>query len=481
MFGQKLAHRLGPEDHSFLIYDTDTSPMNIGAISVFEGEMDFATFVDNIESKIHIVPRYQQIAVPAPFGIGRPTWEFDPDFDVRRHVFELELEPPGSLEQLFAEAARIHETRLDRERPLWEVYLVRGVEGGHTGMISKVHHCLVDGVGGISLLMVVLDPSPDAHRTTVHADYNPPPLPGLFARFTDAIFDSMSEGLDAFIDIEERLLDVSTGAGGDWLRMMGASLRTALPYFVFPARKTPFNKPFSGRRAITGLAADMAEVNEIRKVTGGTINDAALTVLGGAVSRYLEEHGESVSNRIIRIFTPVNVRHAGEEGALGNRFSMLLVEVRANEKDPIARLKDISEKTAQLKRDQVSAGVQNLSNAIFAMPAPLSKALVDMGALPLDRMGNMVCTNVPGPRFPLYSIGHRMLSMYPIVPIGWEMGIGCAIASYNGTLFLGLNADVGAAPDAYLLSDYLVEAYTELRSAAGVVPASEPSTEARTA
>ena len=467
MFTQQLNHRLGPEDNSFLIYDTETTPMNIGAVSVFEGDIDFERFVENIAAKIHLIPRYQQLVVPAPLGIGRPTWEFDPSFDVRRHVFEVELEPPGTLEQLFGLAAEIHESRLDRELPLWEIHLVKGVEGGNTGMISKVHHCTVDGVGGISLMMVVLDPSPDAQPSKAQK-YQAPPIPDAFTRLSDAVFDMISEGLDAAVDIEKRFLDVSTGAGSDWLRMMGASMRTALPYFLFPAEKTPFNRPFSGRRSITGLAAPLAEVNRIRKVTGGTINDVALTVLGGAVSRYLEEHGEEVDGRIIRIFTPVNVRQTSEHGLLGNRFSMLLVEVPADEKDPLARLKGIEKSTSQLKRDRVSAGVGVLSNAVFAMPAPLSKALIDVGALPLDRMGNMVCTNVPGPRFPLYTVGHQMMSMYPIVPIAWEMGIGCAITSYNGTLYLGLNADAGAAPDAALLSDYLVEAYTDLRSAAGI-------------
>lgn len=469
MFDQQLNHRLGPEDNSFLVYDTETTPMNIGAVSVLEGDIAFDRFVENIESKIHLIPRYQQLVVPSPFGVGRPTWEFDPSFDVRWHVRELVLEPPGTLDQLFAAAAHIHETRLDRERPLWEIHLVRGMEGGNTGMIPKVHHCMVDGVGGISLLMIILDPSPDAQPSgTAPKEYAPPPVSGAFARFNDAFFDGLSEGLDTVTNIEERLLDVATGAGGDWLRMMGASLRTALPYFLFPARKTPFNRPFSGGREITGLAAPLEEVNRIRAVTGGTINDVALTVLGGAVARYLEGHGEDVSDRIIRIFTPVNVRHANEMGTLGNKVSMLLVEVPAGEKDPLARLRSIEQRTAQLKKDHVSDGVGNLSNAVFAMPAPLSKALVDLGALPLDKMGNMVCTNVPGPRFPLYSIGHQMLSMYPIVPIAWEMGIGCAIASYNGTLYLGLTSDLGAAPDAHLLSDYLVDSYVELRVAAGV-------------
>jgi len=472
MFQQQLNHRLGPEDNSFLVYDTETTPMNIGAVSVLEGEVALDRFVENIASKIHLIPRYQQLVVTSPFGVGRPTWEFDPSFDVRRHVRELVLEPPGTLDQLFAAAARIHETRLDRERPLWEIYLARGLEGGNTGMIWKVHHCMVDGIGGISLLMIILDPSPDAQPSGTPAkEYDPPPIPGAFSRASDALFDALSEGLDTVTNVEERVLDISTGAGGDWLRMMGASLRTALPYFLFPARKTPFNRPFSGRRAITGLAAQMKEVNRIRAVTGGTINDVALTVLGGAVSRYIEGHGEDVSDRIIRIFTPVNVRHDNEEGTLGNKVSMLLVEVPAGEKDPVARLKVIQERTAQLKKDHVSDGVGTLSNALFAMPAPVSKALVDLGALPLDRMGNMVCTNVPGPRFPLYSIGHQMMSMYPIVPIAWEMGIGCAIASYNGALYLGLNADLGAAPDAHLLSDYLIESYVELRNAAGVSPA----------
>ncbi|MEO8458311.1 MAG: wax ester/triacylglycerol synthase family O-acyltransferase [Chloroflexota bacterium] len=467
MFSQQLSHRLGPEDNSFLIYDTAITPMNIGAVSVFEGDMPFELFVENIASKIHLLPRYQQKAVPTPFGVGRPTWEFDPSFDIRRHVFELKLEPPGTLQQLFAAASRIHETRLDRARPLWEIYLVKGLAGGNTGMISKVHHCMVDGMGGMSLLMIILDPSPDALPATP-PEYKPAPVPDAFTRVTDALFDALSEGLDTATNAEERFLDVTTGAGGDWLRMMGASLRTALPYFLFPAVKTPFNRPFSGGRTITGLAAQLDEVNSIRKVTGGTINDAALTVLGGAVARYIEGHGEDVSHRIIRIMTPVNVRHPGEESTLGNKVSMLVVEVPADLNDPLARSQLIQERTARLKREHVSDGVGTLGNAIFAMPAGLSKTLVDLGALPLDKIGNMVCTNVPGPRFAMYSVGHEMLSMYPIVPIAWEMGIGCAIASYNGTLYLSLTADTGAAPDAHLLDEYLIESYVELRNAAGI-------------
>ena len=236
MFSQQLNHRLGPEDNSFLVYDTETTPMNIGAVSVLKGDIALEPFVENIASKIHLIPRYQQLVVPAPFGIGRPTWEFDPSFDVSRHVREVVLEPPGTLDQLFAAAARIHETRLDRERPLWEIYLVRGMEGGNTGMISKVHHCMVDGIGGISLLMI--SPGPVAGRPAVHDDRRRSTIRrrfrALFTRFTDAFFDALSEGLDTVTDMEERLLDVATGAGGDWLKMMGASLRTALPYFLFP-------------------------------------------------------------------------------------------------------------------------------------------------------------------------------------------------------------------------------------------------------
>jgi WS/DGAT/MGAT family acyltransferase len=471
MFDQQLSHRLAPEDNSFLIYDTETTPMNIGAISVFRGDVPREQFLENILAKIHLVPRYTQRVVPTPFGIGRPTWESDPSFDLQRHVFELQLERPGTPEQFFAAAARIHETMLDRDKPLWEIYLVRGLADGNTGMISKVHHCMVDGMGGMSLLMLVLDPSPNPPPLQKPKDLQAVPIPGTLSRATDAIFDAWSEGLDAIAHLEKRWLDVTTGAGGDWLRMMGASLRTALPYFLFPAVKTPFNRPFSGGRAITGLSAPLAEVNEIRKVTGGTVNDVALAVLGGAVSRYLETHGQDLSGRILRIMTPVNVRHAGEENTLGNKISMLVVEIPGDLEDPLARLTLVKELTTTLKREHVSDGVGVIGDAIFTLPAPLSKALVDLGALPLDKMGNMVCTNVPGPRFPMYTMGHEMLSLYPIVPIGWEMGIGCAIASYNGTLYVGLNADTGAAPDASLLGEYLVDSYVELRNAAGVVSA----------
>jgi hypothetical protein len=146
------------------------------------------------------------------------------------------------------------------------------------------------------------------------------------------------------------------------------------------------------------------------------------------------------------------------------------VEVPVGEMDPLQRVRIIEARTAQLKRERVSDGVGTLTNALFALPPTISKALIDVGALPLDRIGNMVCTNVPGPRFPLYSVGHRMLSMYPIVPVAWEMGIGCAIASYDQTIYLSLNTDVGAAPDAHLMRGYLIDSYTELQTAAGVTP-----------
>jgi WS/DGAT/MGAT family acyltransferase len=197
------------------------------------------------------------------------------------------------------------------------------------------------------------------------------------------------------------------------------------------------------------------------------VNDVVLSVLGGALSRYYEAHGMSTEGRIARILTPVNVRREDERGALGNRISMLLVEVPLGMRDPVERLKVISKNMDRLKQNHIADGMELMADAIGDLPPMLQKAL---GTLPMpgNTVANMVCTNVPGPMIPLYSAGHRLEAHYPLVPIAWEMGVGCAVTSYNQKLYFGLMADAQAAPDVDRLGNFLTESYVEMRSAAGV-------------
>jgi diacylglycerol O-acyltransferase / wax synthase len=463
----KLTRRLSAQDASFLYFEREEAPMHIGSIAVFESELPYERFVENITSKLHLIPRYLQKVVPAPFNIGHPTWEWDPQFDITNHVKLVKMDPPGTHEQLIELAGRLFAPLLDRKLPLWEINVVQGLEGGRSALVSKVHHCLVDGVSGIELLMIVMDVSPSPPP--------PPPPPeaedrrgpgGPVTRITDAILDNMSARLDRWAETQDSLVEGVAEGGGRIRRSMRA-LEEAAPYFSVPVARAPFNRPLVPGRHVAISEFSFAEIRSIRQACGGTVNDVVLAVLGGAMGRYLEMHGQTTSGRTVRVLTPVNVRREGERGALGNRVAMLLVEVPAGIQDPVQRLKDISARTDRLKRRQVADGMELLWQSLSTTP-PALQALAGAMPAPPNTVANMVCTNVPGPMIPLYSVGVRLQSHFPLIPIAWEMGVGCGVTSYDQKLYFGLMGDGKAADDVRRLKEFLDQSYVELRAAAGV-------------
>jgi diacylglycerol O-acyltransferase len=320
---------------------------------------------------------------------------------------------------------------------------------------------------------MVLDVSPDPPPPPPPLEpYDPPPMPDTATRLFDALFDRVADGLKTAADIQKALLDSIDNPAT--ARTFQRGLEVALPYFAVPGRRAPFNKAFSGERKMAWSDYDFAEVRAVRKACGVTVNDVILAVLGGALCRYYEAHGRDTDGHIARILTPVNVRREDEQGALGNRISMLLVEVPLGVRNPLERLNAIRERTARLKRDHVADGIGMAADTLGTLP-PLLQALFGAMPKPPNTLANMVCTNVPGPMIPLYSVGHRLEAHYPLVPIAWEMGVGCAVTSYNQKLYFGLIADAQAAPDVDRLGDFLTEAYVELRAAAGVAPSELPT------
>jgi len=459
--------RLSAQDASFLYMERPEAPLHIGSIAIFEGTVPYERFVQNIASKIHLIPRYQQRVVPAPFNISHPTWEWDPGFDLHRHVMRVKLDTPGTDAQLMALSARLFEGMLDRNKPLWEIYQVEGLEGNRTAMVSKVHHCLVDGVSGIELLMIVLDVSPDPAPSPPPAVVDAhPPIPPAPSRFIDAIFDNMTERLDRLSDLQKSTVD-SMLTGESRTRSALRSLEATQPYMANPVARAPFNKPLTRERRLACSEFSFAEIRGIRASCGGTVNDVVLTVLAGALGRYLEMHGESTQDRNVRILAPVNVRREDERGNLGNRVSMLLIEAPAGERDPVTRLRTITETTEKLKRQNVASGTEILGDLLGAVP-PAIQSLAGLLPPPPNNLANLVCTNIPGPMIPLYSVGHRLQAHYPMMPLAWEMGVGCGVTSYDQRLYFGLMADPNAAPDVARLKEFLNQAFVELRSAAGV-------------
>jgi WS/DGAT/MGAT family acyltransferase len=474
MVQRNLSRRFSSQDAAFFYSDTDEAPLNVGFVGIFEGAIPFGRFIESVASKLHLVPRYWQRVVSPPFNIGRPTWEYDPNFDIRRHIHRLRIEPPGTDSQLADLAAGLYAGRLDRGKPLWEVYMVEGLEGNRTGMIAKTHHCLVDGVSGIELLTVTLDVSQDPPPSPPpHEPYEPPPIPDGSTLFFDAIWDNVTEGLGRWANFQKALVDLAMGGDTNSARNVAQALAVAIPYFAVPTAPAPFDGTFSGGRKLACTEVSFPEVRAIRKACGGTVNDIVLAMLGGALGRYQEMHDEPTQGRAMRVLTPVNVRREDERGALGNHIAMLLVEVPVGMSDPVERLRTITERTERLKRAHVADGIESVANLLLSMPAPLG-AMLGAAGPPPNTVANIICTNVPGPMIPLYTVGHRMLSGYPMPPPLWGMGINCGVMSYNDKLYFGLVADAQAAPDVERLKEFLDQSYVELKVAAGV-DWSEPS------
>lgn len=467
-----LSKRMSAQDASFLYFEKEEAPLHIGSIGVFEGDIPYDKFVANVAAKMHLIPRYMQRAVFAPFNIGHPSWEWDPDFDITHHIMPVEIEAPGNHEQLLDLASRLFAPRLDRNKPLWEMYLVRGLEGNRSALISKVHHCLVDGVSGIELLMIVLDVSAEPPPPMTKELEPPPPLPGTLQLLTDAWLDTLSQRLDRWAEQSIALTDLLT-TGSDRSRALARALETTRPYAMAPVVRAPFNQRLEKDRLLSVSEFSFAEIRQIRQAVGGTVNDVCLAILGGALGRYLEMHNQNTEGRSIRVLTPVNVRKEDERGALGNRVSMLLVEVPVGVRDPVERLKLVNERTTALKQRGVAEGIEALSLLTGDVPPALQAFFAGLPTPP-NTLANMVCTNVPGPMIPLYTVGHRLIAHYPMVPLGWEMGLGCGITSYDQKLYFGLMADAKAAPDVKRVKEFLDQAYVELRSAAGVVKSDIP-------
>ena len=444
--------------------------MHIGSVSVFEGEIPFDDFVRMIDAKIHLLPRYQQVITPDPFNLGHPTWEQDHNFDIRKHIFRIQIDAPGTEAQLSELAGKIFTPMMDRTKPLWDIYWVFGLEGGNCAMVARVHHAMVDGMSGVELLKIILDISP-----------TPPPIPPKpetpprqpqadpTRRFFDAMIGSMNEGMERLMEFQNGLLNLTKAMTNQPSREAMQNIGAEFPRLASPANPLPFNKACSGERKLVWNTFNFAEARAIRGALGGTVNDVVLTVLSGAVSRYAEHHNLPVAGRNLRVMVPVSLRQNDQRTALGNVVSMLPVEIPLDLKNPVERIKYINQKTVALKGGRLAESL-NLGSALMGiMPAPvqaLAGALAPSN-LPLP-VYNIVSTNVPGPQVPLYAMGKRMIAYYPYVPVGYAVGCGCAIMSYDQYLFFGLTADTHAMPDVEKLRDFLYESFYELRAAAGV-------------
>lgn len=461
--------RMSMADAFFLYFEKPNAPLHIGSLGIFEGLIPLEKAREGLEQRMHLIPRYRQRPVFPPLFRGHPTWEDDPDFSLDRHLRLIELPPPVREQQLHEVCAQIFGEPLPRDRPLWEIAVVHGLEGDRTGYVSRVHHCLVDGVSGIELLLALLDVSPEPlPMQPPQQPWQAKPMPNPLSSWMDAALDWWSETLVALTEWQKQLIDPR-----DALRFasqLTAALQIGLSAAMQPPSPVFWNRPVGKRRRFAFVTMPFQEVRGIRSTLGGTVNDVVLTILGGALGRYLQSHGEHVEGSNVRLMIPVNVRKEDQRGNLGNRVSMMLPQLPVGISDPIARLTAVREEMDRLKSADQGASFDTLLKLAETTPSAFSVVAGAIGLLP--GMLNLVCTNVPGPLIPLYGSGHRMIASYPLLPLAADLGLGVAITSYDKSLYWGIICDPAIVPDVDRLRGLIDEEFRTLRDLASV-PASD--------
>jgi diacylglycerol O-acyltransferase len=468
--------RLSWGDTVFLHLEREGMPLNVACVCVFEGEIPFKACVQFVESKLPLIPRYLKRVVPPPLNIGLPSWEFDPTFDIRRHLREVTLKH-GTDVELKTLAGKILSTVMDRQHPLWDLTLVHGLKGDRSGLIFRLHHCLADGIAGVGIMNVLMDASPVAPRLPrrklrLHV---PPPRDVLTA-ITNGCVDSYSDFvkriLAAMADVSSMAERFAANGGGvDTDEFSGL-----LPELSAPTERLRFNVFYRGPQKFAWTEISLAEVKAIKQACGTSVNDVILALVTATIRRYLEGHGDSVKGRMFRMMVPVNLRGNESPGELGNRISLVPVTIPLDISDPRKLLAAVHKRTEFLKRSH-AAELVSLAGGLIGMFPTSAQALGGhiLSHLPFTPF-NMVCTNVPGPQYPLYLLGHKMLHCYPYVPVGGEMAMNCAILTYNGAAYFGFSGDVHAAPDLRRLEALLQASFAELREAAGVRPPQKKET-----
>ena len=452
-------------DALFLYLEREGMPLNIASVAVFEDAISLADCVEFVSSKLPLIPRYfQRVAIP-PFNIGLPTWEYDPEFDIRNHVREVRLER-GNDTDVKAAAARILSVTMDRRHPLWDITLMRGLQGDRTAVVVRVHHCLADGIAGVGLMNVLMDPEPISHVPAKKAprfhrprhDAEPSPVDGLINSYIERVLAMQSE----VVDLVQRAL-----ARGP--QESSSDIKQLLPEFPVPAERLPFNLVCRGPQKIAWADIPMEQIKAVREATGTTVNDVVITVVTAALRRYAELLGAKLKGRLLRIAVPVNTRGSGNPSDLGNRISFLPVSVPLGVRNPRRLLAAVHDRMQSLKSGHAAEFV-GLAGGLVGMIPPALQALAGpvVSQLPIS-LCNTICTNVPGPQAPLYLLGHKMLRSYPYVPIGGEMGLNCAMMSYSGAAYFGFTGDAEAAPHLYRLEKFLRLSFAELQKAVGIV------------
>jgi diacylglycerol O-acyltransferase / wax synthase len=456
--------RLTSLDASFLHMERLEYPMHVGALSVLEGAQFFDSnghfrigeVRDLVLSRLPLLPRFRRRLMTVPYDMGRPIWIDDDHFDITYHVRHTALPKPGSWEQLVALTTRVQENLLDRERPLWELWFVEGLEGGHVALIQKTHHSLVDGVSGVDVATLLLDATPEYVRPEPH-EWSPAPAPSPSQLLLDSLRERATEPAELIRSVRSMMRGPRRAIerAGELGKSMGTMVtRESI------APRTSINGRTGRHRLLSVVRIPLADVKTIRKALGGTINDVMLAGVGGGLNQLLSARGDDVDDLRLRVLCPVSVRADDQRGALGNKISAIFVSLPVGPADPVDRLSEISEQTADLKEKRQALSADLLLN----MSDYIAPTLMSLAARAVHRQPfvNLIVTNVPGPQVPLYMMGARLIEAFPIVPLTQNLTIVVGILSYDGTLHFGLWADRDIAGDLEVLAGGIEDAFAEM-------------------
>ena len=463
---------LSSQDASFLAAEGPSTPMHIAAAFIAEagplrtehGGIDIERIRAFIAARLHHVPRYRQRLAYTPLR-GRPIWVDDNHFSVEYHVRHTALPHPGNDEQLKRLIGRLSSQALDRRRPLWELWVIEGLEDGERfALVSKVHHCMVDGISGAELMTVLMSLSPNESSETP-PPFVPRPTPGARELLGEDVLSLATGPVQASLRIALLLRPDRR----DELRQALRGAGDLIARGIVPASVTPLNREIGPHRRFEYFSLELARVKALKDKLGGTLNDVVLATVAGGMRRFLTRRLVDVGSLDFRVSAPVSVRSAAEKGVIGNRVSAWIIPIPIGEPDPLRRLEHIRATTKRLKDSNQALGADLLS----AVTEWTGMTLLSLGTSfqNIARPHNLIVTNVPGPQVPLYLVGAPLLESYPIGPLFQNQAVIVALFSYAGKLCWGLNADAERMPDLADLREDLERAFDELASVAALAGA----------
>lgn len=466
---QRHMDRLTSFDTSFLANEKSNGHMAIGAVLMCEGEAPSEDdFLAHIRSRVHQLPRLRQRLLYPPLGLGTPFWVDYPDFDIHRHLRRVTLPAPGTEAQFQALVGELLGPALDRSKPLWELILVEGFEEDRFAIVYKTHHAMADGISAVDIGMLLFDVEPKSEPSRDEAPWTPANTPtrmALAGRAGSGIAATLSRFVRWFrralrepARARKRAFD---GLSGLWEVTWN---------LVRPAPAVPFNTEIGARRSMCWATFELAEFKHVKNALGGTVNDVTLTIVAGALRRWLLERGERVDGIELKALVPVSIRTENEHGELGNKLTAMRGPLPVGVADPTERLHTVTKAMDKLKASKQPLGAEAIWGLNdwfrdFAPPVLLSPtAAINFST----RLFNLLVTNFPGPQMPFYVLGRELIEIYPIGFLARKHALAIAILSYNGKVGFGILADPDSLPDAERLVEHLGAAVVELRDVAQV-------------